>query len=156
MLIALIVFMILSVVMSIWALVINFKRSIVGGLLTLFLGLPILYYLVIGWGKEGETYASLFPVDHLLCHRHRRGVKYAFNAGDEFKQIDMSAPAARRLPCSPNGSDPGSRKRASQETPPPRPAAAPQFPAQRAEPVRTAREEPRRPKAAQAIASTSR
>jgi hypothetical protein len=45
---------IVSIVTSIWALVIIFKRSVLGGVLSLFFGLPILYFLVTGWGKEGE------------------------------------------------------------------------------------------------------
>ena len=45
---------IVSIVTTIWSLVIIFKRSVLGGLLSLFFGLPILYYLVTGWGKEGE------------------------------------------------------------------------------------------------------
>ena len=45
---------IVSIVTTIWALVIIFKRSVLGGVLSLFFGLPMLYFLITGWGKEGE------------------------------------------------------------------------------------------------------
>jgi hypothetical protein len=148
----LVVFLILSVVMSIWALVIIFKRSIVGGLLTLFLGLPMLYYLIVGWGKEeGDIRKPFFLSIIFYVIAIGAGFKYVSSTADEFKQqFEVPAPTARRAPLFP---EPAPTRAAEsvrvRDTPAPRPAAAPQFPAQRVETVRTAREEPRRQKPAQ-------
>ena len=135
----LVVFLILSVVMSIWALVIIFKRSIVGGLLTLFLGIPMLYYLVTGWGKEGEDIKKPFFLSIIFyVIAIGAGVKLAANAAGEVQRLDLSAPAAR--------SAPRFREPAQPVTPAAQPVAAPRAPVQR--PV-AVRQEPRRPQAAQ-------
>ena len=57
---------IVSLVTTIWSLVIIFKRSILGGLLSLFFGLPMLYYLITGWGKEGEDIKLPFFLN-IIC-----------------------------------------------------------------------------------------
>lgn len=46
-------FLVLFVGPWIWMLVIIFRRSVVGGLLTLLFGFPAFYFLVPGWGEEG-------------------------------------------------------------------------------------------------------
>jgi len=46
--------LLLSLATNVWMFVIIFRRSVPGGALSLVLGFPILYYLVKGWGKEGE------------------------------------------------------------------------------------------------------
>jgi len=149
----LVVFMILSVVMSIWALVIIFKRSILGGLLTLFLGLPILYYLIVGWGKEeGDIRKPFFLSVIFYVIAIGAGFKYVSNTADEFKQqFEVPASAARRAPLFPEpASNPSAeRVRVRDTTPALRPTTAPQYPAQRVETVRTAREAPRRQRPAQ-------
>jgi hypothetical protein len=52
--------MALSFVAWIWLLVIIFKRSILGGILSLLFTLPILYFLFTGWGKEGQDIKKPF------------------------------------------------------------------------------------------------
>jgi hypothetical protein len=164
----LIIFMILSFAMSIWALVIIFKRSVVGGLLTLFLGLPMLYYLVIGWGKEeGDIRKPFFLSIIFYLVAIGAGVKYISSAAGEMQQqLEMQAPSARsasrvRGPAlTPTESAPRIRDTAPPAeivkvrdtpaaqpvTPAAQPVAAPRAPAPR--PV-AAREEPRRPQASQ-------
>jgi hypothetical protein len=98
----LIVLIILSFACSIWALVIIFKRSIIGGLLSLFFGLPMLYFLVTGWGKEGEDIKAPFFLS-LVLYGIAIAIGVSMGAGaakdmqDGFKQ-QMSAPPARSAP----------------------------------------------------------
>jgi len=125
----LIILMILSFGCSIWALVIIFKRSIVGGLLSLFLGLPMLYFLVTGWGKEGEDIKTPFFLSLILYGiAIAIGVSMGFSAAKEmeaeFKQ-QMSAPASRPAPSFREAPSAPQNVRVS-DTPAPRPVAAPQ------------------------------
>ena len=114
----------LSFVTNIWALVIIFKRSVVGGLLSLFLGLPILYYLVTGWGKEGEDIKKPFFATLILW---AIGIAFFIFAAKDLVEASMqqmtpaapSAPSARQAPA------PRENIRV-QETPAPKPAAEPQ------------------------------
>ena len=164
--ILLIVFMILSFAMSIWALVIIFKRSVLGGVLTLFLGLPMLYYLVIGWGKEeGDIRKPFFLSVIFYLMAIGAGFKYISGAAGEFKELEVPAPTARRAPLFPDPAPTPAAAPRVRETAPPaeivkvkdapaaqpaapaaQPVAAPRAPVQRA--VAT-KEEPRRPQAAQ-------
>jgi hypothetical protein len=94
---------VLSFAASIWALVIIFKRSIIGGLLSLFLGLPMLYFLVTGWGKEGEDirkpfFLSLILYGVAIAIGVSMGIGAAKDMQDQLQQ-QMSAPPARSTPA---------------------------------------------------------
>jgi hypothetical protein len=159
----LVIFLILSFAMSIWAIVIIFKRSILGGVLTLVLGIPMLYYLVVGWGKEeGDIRKPFFLSIVFYLMALGAGFKLVSSASDEMKQQleQQAAPAPRRAPLFPEPAPtPAAAPRARDTAPPAeivrvreapaaaQPAAAPRATApQRPAPVR---EEPRRPQAAQ-------
>jgi hypothetical protein len=137
--------LVLTLVTGIWALVIIFRRSIIGGLLSLFFGLPMLYFLVTGWGKEGEDIRTPFFLMFVLwAIAIAVGAKFYSNRVEEERQLELSAPAQStprfREPA------PATESTRIRDTPAAPPAAAPQFPVQRAE---TVKEAPRRPKAAQ-------
>ena len=119
----LVVFLILSVAMSIWALVIIFKRSILGGVLSLIFGLPMLYYLIVGWGKEeGDIRKPFFLSVIFYFMAIGAGFKLVSSAGDEMKQqLEMQAPAARRAPLFPEPAP----TRTTESAPRPRETAPP-------------------------------
>lgn len=155
----LVILIVLSFACSIWALVIIFKRSIVGGLLSLFLGLPMLYFLVTGWGKEGEDIKTPFFLSIILYGiAIAIGVSMGFGAAkqmqDELKQ-QMSAPPARTSPSFRESQPTAEPLRREPQAPATQPAFAPQpAPAQRMvvhreEPARPAQEAPRKQRPAQ-------
>jgi outer membrane biosynthesis protein TonB len=109
---------ILSFACSIWALVIIFKRSVIGGLLTLFLGLPMLYYLVTGWGKEGQDIKKPFFLSILLWGI-AAGVAMAA-MGDMSKEM-LEQMQEQQASTRPKGPAPAPRK--PEPAPAPKPAA---------------------------------
>lgn len=161
MLIALVVVCyLLAFACNIWALVIVFKRSVIGGLLSLFLGLPILYFLVTGWGKEGEDIKKPFFLSFLFAGI---GIALTFSmiggaALDMQKQMEqqMQAPAARSTPSFREPAPAPAAERVRDTAPASQPVAAPQraaapaaMPAYRAEKPKPVQQEPTRPKPAQ-------
>jgi len=83
---------------SLWAIYIIFKRSLVGALLSLFLGIPILYYLVKGWGKEGEDIRKPFFASIILyAIAGALGVSMVTDS-EELKKMQASEPPARTAP----------------------------------------------------------
>jgi hypothetical protein len=120
------IFIALAVITNIWVLVIIFRRSILGGLLSLFFGLPILYFLVTGWGKEGEDIRTPFFLSFLLClFAIGVGLKAGLSAGEEAKQTDFSVPAAQSTPKFREPA-PATDSARTREAPRTQPVAAPQ------------------------------
>jgi hypothetical protein len=124
---------------NIWALVIIFKRSVIGGLLSFFFVLPILYFLVTGWGKEGEDIKKPFFLSFLFAGI---GVALMFSmvggaALDMQKQIDqqMQAPSARPGPSFREPAPAAESSRVRDTAPAPQPVSAPQRPAAPANPA---------------------
>jgi len=127
-----VLFIALSVATNIWMLVIIFKRSIVGGLLSLFFGLPVLYFLVTGWGKEDQDIKKPFFLSLLLAGL---AGACAFStmkgmADDVRKQLDdqkqLSAPATRSAPSFREPSSPPAGSVRISNPPEQRTVAAPQ------------------------------
>ena len=146
----LVVFLVLSVVTNIWVLVIIFKRSILGGVLSLFFGLPILYFLVTGWGKEGQDIKFPFFLSFLFyAIAIAVGVKYTTGKVAEAMQIEMPASATQRTPAfrEPAPATDSTRFRETPAAPAARPVAAPQ--AGGVPRPEAGKEAPRRPRAAQ-------
>jgi hypothetical protein len=135
------------------------KRSIIGGLLSLFLGFPVLYFLVTGWGKEGQDIKKPSSCPSSLGHRRRDRHVVA----KEFVDLTMPQEPVQPVRPTPPFRDPTppdsiriNETPAAPAAPSPRPvtvtqpAPEPRMPAQRTEPARTiVREAPRPSRPAQ-------
>jgi hypothetical protein len=151
----------LAFITSIWALVIIFKRTIVGGLLSLFLGFPMLYFLVTGWGKEGQDIKLPFFLSLIFgCISYGVAISAAQSMiGDELQKVStppgQSAPSMRDMPRETPRSQESLRvSNPPAAAPPAAPAYTPAPPPQRPSlytetPAQRPAQEPRRPKAAQ-------
>lgn len=136
--------LILIIVTNIWALVIIFRRSILGGVLSLIFGFPILYFLVTGWGKEGEDIRTPFFLTFILAGiALALGLSVSKNVVKEL-QPELSAPATRPAPSFREA--PASESTRVTDTPRTLPADAPQAGMRRPEAVKQA---PRRQRPAQ-------
>ena len=141
----LVIAVVMSLVTTVWSLVIIFRRSILGGVLSLLFGLPMLYYLVTGWGKEGEDIKLPFFLN-IACWLVVGAVamKSAKNMVEEAMQRQASEPAVHSTPRFREPSPAAENVRVRDSSPPVRaaqPAFAPQVSEQR---TGGAKEAPRR------------
>jgi hypothetical protein len=130
---------------TIWMFVIIFRRSVVGGVLSLLFALPVFYYLFTGWGKEGEDirmpfFLSLAPLAIAIVmgamyinseiEARRRGELPSERVLRQEAPVDRktrtSAPAVAKEPVI----------EAPAATPAPAPVAKPRPVVQHSEPVR--------------------
>jgi hypothetical protein len=111
-------------VANIWALVIIFRRSTVGGVISFLFILPVFYYLVTGWGKEGQDIKKPFFASVALWVIGV--VLMAFGAKDLVQEsMQQMSPPASSAPSARQAPAPRENIRV-QETPAPKPAAEPQ------------------------------
>src|SRR4051812_19461606 len=96
---------------TIWMLVIIFKRSVLGGVLSLVLGFPVFYYLFTGWGKEGEDIRkpffiglAPFAIAIVVAIMYFNSMVEEAKRGGEFpseRVLRQEAPADRKTRASP-------------------------------------------------------
>jgi hypothetical protein len=146
---------------SIWMLVIIFKRSVVGGLLSALFGFPVFYFLFTGWGKEGEDIRkpffiglAPFAIGIVVAFMYFNSMVEEAKRGRESPSetvLRQATPVDRKTRTSPTvAKEPMVEAPAAhQPVAVPEPAAKPRPVAQRSEPVRTpVTEVPQRRKAA--------
>lgn len=143
----LVIAVVMSLVTTVWSLVIIFRRSVLGGVLSLLFGLPILYYLVTGWGKEGEDIKVPFFLN-FACWLVVGAVAMtsAKNLVEEAVRRQASEPAAHRTPRFREPA-PAAENMHVRDTSPStqatQPAFAPRLPEQRTGGVKEAQRRPR-------------
>ena len=153
---------------SVWCYVIIFKRSVIGGILTVVFGFPMFYYLFTGWNEEeGDIKLPFFLSFVFMLAGIGIGMTAIWNQAKHAAEAVPSAPAMRASqspmresapapapvqalpstsavakPAQPMAEPPRQATRISDPIPQPRAVPAP-------EPRRVAAPEPRRPKVAQ-------